>query len=223
MKQDERLAEKSRSRLDYAGMFKLGLTLALFAAAACVGLAFVYTGTSEIIDRRQQADLEAALREFFPRAEDFTDISGEIAAGTLKSPDPSVTFENAYEVWQGGALAGAAFRVARGSYGGTLRALIGVAADSTIAGVRILEHQDTPGLGANAASSSYFVDRPAKLTFYGQFTGKSVSDPFEVKQDLIAVTASTVTSRAVALAVKAAGAAAAARLGGSTDGQGEEK
>ncbi len=51
------------------GMIKLGIILAAFAAAACVMLAFVYNGTTAIIAQRQQADLEAALKELFPEAD----------------------------------------------------------------------------------------------------------------------------------------------------------
>jgi electron transport complex protein RnfG len=192
------------------GILKLGITLAAFATAACVVLAFVYAGTEQIIAQRQQADLDAALKDLFPSADRFVDITGKI-----ESLDPSVTFEGIYEAWQGQNLSGAALRVSRGSYGGPLKALVGVNAGGTIAGVRILEHQDTPGLGANAASPSYFVDRPRGITFAGQFAGKAVADPFEVKGDVIAITASTITSRAVADAVKAAGAAAATYLGGT--------
>ncbi|MDR2304619.1 MAG: FMN-binding protein [Treponema sp.] len=194
----------------FGSMLKLGLTLAVFAAAACVMLAFVYTGTERIIAMRQQTDLEAALKELFPEADSFTDISGTIA-----SPDLSVTFESEYEARKGGVLIGAVLRCSRASYGGQIKVLAGINADGTVSGVKILEHSDTPGLGANAAAANYFVDRAAGLTFYGQFAGKSVSEPFEVKKDVIAVTASTITSHAVAAAVKAAGNAAFAYLGGA--------
>ncbi|MDR1446369.1 MAG: FMN-binding protein [Treponema sp.] len=194
----------------FGGMLKLGFTLAVFAAAACVMLAFVYTGTERIIAMRQQADLEATLKELFPEADSFTDISGTIA-----SPDLSVTFESEYEVRRDGVLIGAALRCSRASYNGQIKVLAGINAGGTVSGVKILEHSDTPGLGANAAAANYFVDRAAGLTFYGQFAGKSVSEPFEVKEDVIAVTASTITSRAVAAAVKAAGDAALAYLGGA--------
>jgi electron transport complex protein RnfG len=190
-------------------ILKLGLTLAIFSTAACVLLAFVYTGTSQIITQRQEADLKAALGEFFPQADNFTEITG-----TVQSPDPAVTFEAVYEARKDSRPIGAALRVSRGSYGGPLKALVGVNPDGRINGVRILEHQDTPGLGANAASPSYFVDRPRGITFTGQFAGKAASDPFEVKDDVAAITASTITSRAVADAVKAAGTAAANYLGG---------
>ncbi|MDR0457283.1 MAG: RnfABCDGE type electron transport complex subunit G [Treponema sp.] len=189
-------------------MLKLGLILALFAAAACVMLAFVYTGTANIISQRQQADLEAALREIFPDADRFE------AADGIKSPDAAVSIENAYMAIRNGEPAGAALQLTRASYGGPIKIMAGVSVNGTITGVKIMEHSDTPGLGANAASPQYFVDKAKRITFLGQFTGKSVDDPFEVKGDVAAITASTVTSRAVASTVKAAGIAVTAWFAG---------
>jgi electron transport complex protein RnfG len=196
------------------GMVKLGIVLALYATAACVGLAFVYSTTSETIAMRQQADLEAALKELFPEGDAFTDITG-----TITSLNPAVAFETQYAVRKGTDLIGAAIQASTASYGGTLKVLVGVAADGRISRVKILEHQDTPGLGANAASPTYYVNKPEKISFSGQFTGKSVKDPFEVKGDVVAITASTITSKAVAGAVKASADAAsgwfAAQKGGA--------
>jgi electron transport complex protein RnfG len=187
-------------------MIKLGFTLAIYATVACVMLAFVYTGTASIIETRQKADLEAALKMLFPDADTFNPASG------IQSPDAAVTIESAYEARRGSELMGAGLRVSRGSYGGPIKILVGVSAGGTITGVKILEHQDTPGLGANAASPSYYVDRARGITFYGQFEKKSVYDPFEVKNDVEAITASTITSKAVADAVKAAGSGVTAWL-----------
>jgi len=184
-----------------ANMLKLGLILAIFAAAACVMLAFVYTGTASIIARRQQADLKAALKDIFPEADSF-----KLAKG-IESPDTAVTIEAAYTAIRGGKPVGAALRLTRASYGGPIKIMAGVSIDGTVTGVKIMEHSDTPGLGANAASPQYFVNKAQGITFYGQFAGKSVNDPFEVKNDVAAITASTITSRAVTSAVKAAGIA----------------
>ncbi|GHT18084.1 hypothetical protein AGMMS49573_10800 [Endomicrobiia bacterium] len=197
-----------KEKTGLAGMVKLGFTLAVFATAACVMLAFVYTGTSAIIAQRQQADLESALRELFPDADSFNPVHD------IQSPDASVTIESAYEALKNGATAGAALRLSRASYGGPIKVMVGVSANGSITGVKIMEHSDTPGLGANAASPSYFVDRAKGITFYGQFAGKKVTDRFEVKDDVIAITASTVTSVAVTAAVKAAGLGVTAWLAG---------
>jgi electron transport complex protein RnfG len=190
-------------KTDVGAMLRLGIILAVYAAAACVGLAFVYSGTEKIIARRQEADQNAALRELFPDAGSFSEISESIS-----SADPSVTFEAGYEARRGNEIAGVVLRTSRASYGGAIKILVGISAGGKITGIKILEHQDTPGLGANAASPSYYIDRAAGIHFYDQFTGKSVNDRFAVKEDIAAITAATITSRAVADSVKAAGGAA---------------
>ena len=189
-------------------MLKLGIILALFAAAACVMLAFVYTGTSDVIAQRQQADLEAALKELFPEADSFELIED------IKSGDETVTIESAYAAIKKDLPYGAALTVTRASYSGPIKIMVGANTDGFITGVKILEHSDTPGLGANAASPSYFVDRANGITFYGQFTNKKVTDPFAVNDDVQVITASTITSRAVSDSVKAAALAASAWLEG---------
>ena len=183
----------------FLSMLKLGIILALYATAACVMLAFVYSGTEKIIAQRQQADTEAALKELFPDALSFREIQN------INSSDPAVTVENGYEAIKDDMSIGAILQLSRASYGGPIKLLTGVSVDGVITGVRILEHQETPGLGANAGSPSYFVDRARGITFYGQFAGKKANDPFEIKNDVSAITAATITSRAVTDAVKAAG------------------
>ena len=195
----------------FRGMLKLGVILAIYAACACVGLAFVYAGTIKIIAQRQLDDQEAALKELFPEADDFKSISGIKSADsmvTIGDDDPDNT--GVFAAMKSGGTIGLALRTSRASYGGPIKALVGVNADGKISGVKILEHTDTPGLGANAASKTYYVDRAKGIHFYDQFTGKSVNDPFEPKQDVIAITAATITSKAVAESVKAAGEAALA-------------
>jgi len=194
----------------FAGMLKLGVVLALYAVAACVGLAFVYDGTAKIIAQRQRADLEESLSELFNDADDFKPISG------LKSGDPTVTIEEdgTFAAYKNGEVIGAILRTSRASYNGAIKILVGVGVNGKISGVKILEHSDTPGLGANAASANYYVDRAKGIHFYDQFVGKAVSDPFVPKSDVIAITAATITSRAVAASVKAAGEAAVAWFAG---------
>ena len=192
-------------------MVKLGIVLALYAATACVGLAFVYTGTSGIIAQRQQADLEAALRELFPGADSFRPIVD------IVSPDPAVIIEGdrknpgntgAYEVIRNNSTLGLAIRTSRASYSGPIKILVGVGTDAKIKGIKILENTDTPGLGGNAGSKTYYIDRAKGIHFYNQFTEKPVGDPFVPKQDIVAITSATITSTAISASVKAAGEAA---------------
>lgn len=193
-------------------MLKLGLVLAAFATGACVVLALVYTATADVIKRRAEANLEATLKEIFPDADGFTEITGSI-----RSQQDTISFGSEYAIRRGDELLGAAIQASGPSYGGLITVLIGVGIDGRINGAKILEHSDTPGLGANAAYPGYFVNKESHITFYGQFTGKSVNDPFEVNGDVVAVTAATITSRAVADVIKTAGTAVLAWLAAQGD------
>jgi len=188
-------------------ILRLGLSLALFAAGACVALAFVYDVTAPTIAGHAQEQLEASLKELFPEAEEF-----EAITDGLSQADQSVSFDGAWLAKRGGAVMGVAIKTLGKSYGGAAVMIVGVATDRRIAGARVLTLSDTPGLGANAQSPTYFVDKSSKTTFPGQFTGKPISDPFEVKKDVSAISASTITSKALTLMVKSAGLAGSAWL-----------
>ena len=105
-----------------------------------------------------------------------------------------------------------AIKASGASYGGTARLLVGVSLTRSIAGVRVLELNDTAGLGMNALNASYYVKKAEKITFPGQYAGKFLTDAFEVKKDVVAITAATITSRSLTRIVKAAGDAGAAWL-----------
>ncbi len=173
-------------------MIKLGLILAVYCIVGCVGLAFVYNSTSKTIAQRQEADLQAGLREVFPKATGFTPTD------KVKSANPKIVFDAAYTADGPSGSLGIAVKVQGPSYGGQTTLLVGVSTDGTITGVKVLENKDTPGLGANAANPTYYVDKTTKTTFAGQFTGKKLTDDFVVKQDVIAITSATITSRAIA-------------------------
>jgi electron transport complex protein RnfG len=194
-------------------MLKLGLILATWSAIACVALAGVYAVTSGIIDERAKSDLEAALKEVFPDATVFDDVSDKIS-----SADPRIAFLGSYLARQGEGYLGVAIKAKGPSYGGATTLLAGIGIDRRISAVKILENKDTAGLGANAANPGYFVDKAKKLTFYGQFSGKPIGDAFEPKKDIVAITASTITSRAIASIVKAAGSASEGYLASIVQG-----
>lgn len=188
-------------------ILKLGLALALFAAGACVALAMVYAVTKPAIEGHEARNLEASLKEIFPEADAFESLNGALSSGSA-----GVTVTGAWKASKGGATLGLAIRTLGKSYGGDAAMLVGVRTDRRLSGVRILTLSDTPGLGANATSPTYFVEKASKTTFPGQFKDKPVSDPFEVKNDVSAITASTITSKALTDMAKAAALAGAAWL-----------
>ena len=192
------------------GIAKLGIILAIFSAVACASLAVVYAVTKDQIAMQDQIALTASLKEIFPGAASFEDVTTSI-----QSADPDVKFSSAMLAKGTDTPLGVAVKASGPSYGGQAVLLVGILPDKSVAGVRILELNDTPGLGANAKNAGYFVKKAEKVTFPGQFTGKLLADAFEVKKDVVAITASTITSKALTKIVKVAADAGAAWLAGS--------
>ncbi|GHV45359.1 electron transport complex subunit G [Spirochaetia bacterium] len=176
-------------------ILKLALSLMVFATVACVGLAFVYEGTKEQISVNQSAKLNNALKEIFGEDTDFDEIIDLPA-----SSDGAVTFTAAYRLKKGNTVTGIALTAQDTGFSDILEALVGIGSDGKIVGVRVLKDTDTPGLGAKAAL-------PA---FYGQFAGMAADGNIKVTKDggaVEAITAATITSRAVSLLVNTAGEA----------------
>jgi len=109
----------------------------------------------------------------------------------------------AYDVYlalHDGRVVGAAITTTAKGYGGNVQVMTGIDENGCVTGVSVLQHSETAGLGANAA----------KQSFLGQFvTGENEPRPesFAVSKDggeIDAVTAATISSRAVSNAVNEA-------------------
>ena len=95
---------------------------------------------------------------------------------------------------------GAAVESTTGGFGGALKVLVGFDPEGKILGYTLLEHAETPGLGAKA-------DKWFQKGEKGDIIGKSPAEPLTVSKDggqVDAITASTITSRAFLLAVNIA-------------------
>ena len=92
---------------------------------------------------------------------------------------------------------GAAVESTTGGFGGDLKVLVGFNPDGKILGYTLLEHAETPGLGAKA-------DKWFQKGEKGDIIGKDPKEKLTVSKDggqVDAITASTITSRAFLLAV----------------------
>ena len=92
---------------------------------------------------------------------------------------------------------GAAVESSTLGFGGTLKVLVGFDPEGKILGYTLLEHTETPGLGAKA-------DKWFQKGQKGDIIGKDPKEPLTVSKDggqVDAITASTITSRAFLLAV----------------------
>ena len=95
---------------------------------------------------------------------------------------------------------GAAVQSSTMGFGGDLKVLVGFDTEGKILGYTLLEHAETPGLGAKA-------DQWFQKGQKGDIIGKNPKEPLTVSKDggqVDAITASTITSRAFLKAVNQA-------------------
>ena len=93
-----------------------------------------------------------------------------------------------------GNAEGTAIKVAVDGFGGKMVVMVGFAPDGTILGYKILEHQETPGLGDKAAWWFKQADKPNQ-----NVVGRKATGQFQVSKDggdVDAITAATISSRA---------------------------
>jgi electron transport complex protein RnfG len=183
-------------------IFKTGLTLALIGAVCTALVAATYQATRERIAANDKALLEQSLQPALSGL--FYDGSVSEARIVLPPPhelpgnDPAVV----YRVYAEGEPVAALFAVtARDGFSGPMRVLVGVEADGTVTGVRILRHRETPGLGDKIESS--------RSDWVFQFDGRSLGDPplsgWAVSVDggdFDQLTGASVTPRAVIKAIR---------------------
>ena len=93
---------------------------------------------------------------------------------------------------------GTAVKTITSGFGGALTVLVGFDNDGNIQGYQVLEHAETPGLGAKAGD---WFQKDAKGDIIGKNPGEKELTVSKDGGDVDAITASTITSRAFLLAI----------------------
>ncbi|MGR5078379.1 electron transport complex subunit RsxG [Photobacterium swingsii] len=183
-------------------MKKNGGVLAIFALLATALVAVTNLLTQDRILEQQQKELLKVLNQVIPAEshdnelyKSCTLITNEQYLGT-QAPMP------AYLASKGGKPSGVAIEaIAPDGYNGAIKLIVGLDPTGVVTGVRILSHQETPGLGDKIEMRiSHWIE---------SFTGKKLAgenDPaWAVRKDggeFDQFTGATITPRAVVKAVK---------------------
>jgi electron transport complex protein RnfG len=157
-------------------------------------VALTYTMTLDARNEQAVIAANANRRLLCPDAATFDVI-------TLTADQQKTGLVEAYTAKDAGGRALAWLFVAQAKgYAGQVPVTLAINTDGQITGLKILNNNETPGLGKKVAD----------LSFYGQFIGKTAGPEFAVKnatasQQLIdAVTGATISSRAATKAINAA-------------------
>lgn len=172
--------------------------LALFAVATTLLIASTYLSTADKIAQQKRLAEEKALLEIVPRERhDNTMLDDTVPIGPATTElglreDKSIYLARL----QGEVVTAIIPAVAPDGYTGDIEMIVGVNRDGSIAGVRVLAHKETPGLGDK-------VDMK-KSDWVKGFNGRSLGNPtiegWAVQRDkgvFDQFTGATITPRAV--------------------------
>lgn len=176
--------------------------LALFALITTATIAGTYLSTKDRIAENIRASQERALLEIFPKEthdneilNDTLDIADEELLGLRKK-------KQLFLAKKSGKTVGVILPLtAREGYTGDINLIVGIRKNGSIAGVRVLSHRETPGLGDKIEIK--------KSDWITRFNDKSLRIPkassWAVKKDngvFDSFTGATITPRAVIKSIK---------------------
>lgn len=164
--------------------FKMVLCLLVIAIAVAGLMAVVNELTYGKIEENLAKQLTDSLKEVLPA--DQYNIVSETDAETV------------YEAQKDGNKIGFCVVNVEKGYGGDVKVMTGVKIDGKVSKVKILEHGETPGLGANAEKESFISQ------FIGKSKGVEVVKSGASGNKITAISGATITSTAVTRAVNTA-------------------
>jgi len=179
-----------------------GLLLAAFAALTTAAIAATFDGARQRIDDNRHAAEERALLEIVPRSRHDNSLIQDVV---MVNDRELLGLYDAQPVHiarlHGEPVAVILPVIARDGYSGDIQMIVGINIDGSVAGVRVLAHKETPGLGDKISRH--------KSDWVESFNGRSLGNPTEeqwgVKKDggiFDQFTGATITPRAVTAAVK---------------------
>lgn len=185
-----------------ARVVRAALSLAAAVGAAVVLLALVHDATRDRVTASERAHRAAAFNRVLGNASYDNDLLAdriEVRDPELLGTDASLPVYRARLAGQ--PVAAVLESVAPDGYSGSIRLLVGVTPDGRLLGVRVLQHQETPGLGdAIEERRSDWI-----RSFDGRSLGRPPMARWKVRKDggdFDQLTGATVTPRAVVAAVR---------------------
>jgi len=178
---------------------KNSLILGGFAVLTAAILAFTFGATAEKISEQEKQAAQKALFEIIPQSQHDNNMLDDVytlneAQAKRLSLPTGTAIHLAYK--DNAPVAAIIPSVTPQGYSGDIKLLVGVNIDGSIAGVRVLSHKETPGLGDKIdLNKSDWV-----LSFNGTSLNNPAQDAWTVKKEGGAFdqfTGATITPRAV--------------------------
>ncbi len=177
---------------------KLGLVLLIVTAVSATILGISNFITADKIAEADKLANDNARKEALSVAENFELLSEETEKIKKSSPEVLEIFEG---LDSSGEVVGYVIKTEVLGFGGNIEVMTGISLEGKITGMKVLDHAETPGLGARATEPE----------FQERFNNKPVGESLVVvnsepvgENEVLAITSATITTDAVAQGVNIA-------------------
>ncbi|MFP4021058.1 MAG: RnfABCDGE type electron transport complex subunit G [Halanaerobium sp.] len=176
--------------MDKNSMKSLVLTLSIIGIVSALTLTFVYEWTTPYIEANQAETQRLAISEVLPGAEEIEEVEKN-----------EKTFFEGYDA--DGNRVGVAYQDSGGGYNGSIELMVGVNLDDQeIYRFSVLNHEETPGLGARITEEDFKANFENKAFGDYEVVKTSPSDDSEVQSIAGATISSANTTRIIENAVE---------------------
>ena len=177
-----------------------GWLLGIFGVLGAALVAFTHLGTAEQIAANEKAVLMNNIYKLVSPGEMDNDLLQDVIS--IREPALSRADILVYRARQGNEpVAVVMTPVEAAGYTSAIKLIVGIKADGSLAGIRVLAHNETPGLGDKVEEN--------RSDWINSFAGKSLENPppgrWKVKRDggdFDQFTGATVTPRSIVVTTK---------------------
>jgi electron transport complex protein RnfG len=169
---------------------RLGTRLLIITFVAALALSITNMVTAGPIEVQIQNENDMSRQAVLPEAETFELMDDMKDIDLADWPD----IKEVYTGKSGDRVVGYTFKISVKGYGGSIEMTLGIDTEGKISGLKIGNHQETPGLGAKAAESS-FQDQYKGKNAEGELTVTKASN--SGNNEVEAITGATITTRAI--------------------------
>jgi Na+-translocating ferredoxin:NAD+ oxidoreductase subunit G len=177
------MAHEAHGHDDGGGILKIALNLTIACLLSGAIIAGTYAVTAPVAAQERVNLKNKAMKELVADAQEFKPIQGK---------------NDWYSAVKDGKTIAYVVPAESKGYGGTIKMVTAVSLEGKVIDYKILEANETPGLG----------DKASQPKFSKQFAGKAAEDLEVVKvpteKNIQALTGATITSRAVTKGIKEA-------------------
>lgn len=162
-----RLQDKANNKSNIKNILGITLKLLVISTVTALLLSGVNALTAEKIAANAEEEKRTAISEIFGEG-----IETEFYPLVLEN------ITELYKVSIDGEYIGYAAQVSPLGFGGEMTVMVGVAYDGSIAGVKLISHSETPGLGnrvGEASHTSKYIGQTADSLSVDAITGSTIS------------------------------------------------